>query len=77
MPVIHKSEIFMKYVTGTLAVLFFIITLIFAIQNLELVDVSLLTWSMKIRKVFLILGTYVLGMLTGWGAVELIKRSIN
>jgi putative membrane protein len=67
----------MKYVTGTLAVLLFITILIFSIQNLEIVDVSLLTWSIKIRKVFLIMGTYLLGMLSGWGAVELVKRAIT
>ena len=67
----------MKYVTGTLAVLLFITILIFAIQNLEIVDVKLLTWSMQIRKVFLIMGTYLLGMLSGWGAVELVKRAIT
>ena len=67
----------MKYVTGTLAIVLLITILIFAVQNLEIVDVSLLIWSMKIRKIFLILGTYVLGMVSGWGAMELIKRSMN
>ncbi len=67
----------MKYVTGTLAVLLFITILIFSIQNLEIVDVRLLTWSMQIRKVFLIMGTYLLGMLSGWGAVEIVKRAIT
>ncbi len=67
----------MKYVTGTLAVLLFLTILIFSIQNLEIVDVRLLTWSIQIRKVFLIMGTYLLGMLSGWGAVELVKRAIT
>ena len=67
----------MKYVTGTLAVLFFVLILIFSIQNLEVIDVSLLTWSIKVRKIFLILGTYLLGMVSGWGAVELVKRAIT
>ena len=67
----------MKYVTGTLAVLLFLTILIFSIQNLEIVDVRLLTWSIQVRKVFLIMGTYLLGMLSGWGAVELVKRAIT
>ena len=62
----------MKYVTGTIAVLLFI-----SIQNLEIVDVRLLTWSIQVRKVFLIMGTYLLGMLSGWGAVEIVKRAIT
>ena len=64
----------MHYVTGALAVLLAVIVLAFAIQNLESVQVSLLFWSMSLPKIILILGTYVLGMLTGWGLVELIKR---
>lgn len=67
----------MKYVTGTLAVLLFLLIVIFSLQNLEVVEVSLLTWSTKVRKIFLILGTYLIGMVSGWGAVELIKRSMK
>ena len=67
----------MKYVTGTIAVLLFITILIFSIQNLEIVDVRLLTWSIQVRKVFLIMGTYLLGMLSGWGAVEIVRRAIT
>jgi uncharacterized integral membrane protein len=50
----------MRYVTGTLAVLFLVAVVIFAIQNRSGVDVSFLAWSVSIPKVFLILGTYVL-----------------
>ena len=64
----------MHYVTGALAVLLAVIVLAFAIQNLESVQVSLLFWSMNLPKIILILGTYVLGMFTGWGLVGLIKR---
>jgi putative membrane protein len=67
----------MHYVTGALAVLLAVIVLAFAIQNLESVQVSLLFWSMSLPKIILILGTYVLGMFTGWGLVELIKRFWN
>jgi uncharacterized integral membrane protein len=67
----------MRYVTGALAVVLLIAVLAFAIQNREAVSVSFLFWSLSIPKVFLILGTYVLGMLSGWGAVELVKRSMS
>jgi uncharacterized integral membrane protein len=65
----------MRYVTGTLAVVLCLAVLVFGIQNRETVGVSFLTWSMSIPKVFLILGTYVLGMLSGWGLVALLKRA--
>jgi uncharacterized integral membrane protein len=46
----------------------------FSIQNLGVVEVSFLVWSVSISKLILILGMYLLGMLTGWGVVELVKR---
>jgi uncharacterized integral membrane protein len=64
----------MRYVTGALAIVLLIAVLVFAIQNREAVSVLFLVWSLSIPKVFLILGTYVLGILSGWGAVEVVKR---
>jgi lipopolysaccharide assembly protein A len=64
----------MRYVTGTIAIVLLLAVLVFALQNRETVGVSFLVWSLSISKVFLILGTYVLGMLSGWGVVELVKR---
>lgn len=46
----------------------------FSIQNFGAVEVSFLVWSVSLSKVILILGMYLLGMLTGWGVVELVKR---
>lgn len=67
----------MNYVIGTLAVVLLVVVLIFSFQNREAVDVSFLFWSSSIPKFFLILGTYLLGMLSGWGAVELVKRALT
>jgi uncharacterized integral membrane protein len=65
----------MNYVMGTVAVLLLIVVVIFSIQNLEAIDVSFLVWSMSVPKFLLILGTYVLGMASGWGLVELVKQA--
>jgi uncharacterized integral membrane protein len=67
----------MRYVTGTLTVLLCVAILIFSIQNRPAVDVSFLIWSVSIPKVFLILGTYLLGMFSGWGLVLVVKRSFS
>lgn len=64
----------MRYVTTALLIVFSLVVLIFAIQNREPVDVAFLMWSMSLRKIFLVLGTYVLGMFSGWGVVEIAKR---
>jgi uncharacterized integral membrane protein len=64
----------MRYVTGSLAVLLLFLVVAFSIQNREPVAVWLLFWSMSIPKVFLILGTFLLGMAFSWGLLVLIKR---
>jgi putative membrane protein len=65
----------MNYVIGTVAVLLLVVVVIFSIQNLEAIDVSFLFWSMSVPKFLLILGTYVLGTVSGWGLVELVKQA--
>ncbi len=67
----------MRYVTTALFVLLSLLVLTFAIQNREPVDVAFLVWSMSLPKIFLILGTYVMGMLSGWGLVEIAKRLLQ
>jgi uncharacterized integral membrane protein len=67
----------MHYVTTTLAAIALIAVVIFSVQNLEAIDVSFLTWSISMSKVIVILGSYLLGMVTGWGLVSLIKRSMK
>jgi putative membrane protein len=64
----------MNYVIGTIAVLLLVVVAIFSIQNLEAINVSFIVWSMSVPKSLLILGTYFLGMVSGWGAVELAKQ---
>jgi lipopolysaccharide assembly protein A len=64
----------MRYVTGTLAILLLLVVVVFSLQNRESVSLAFLVWSLSVPKVFLILGTYVLGMLSGWGLVALLKR---
>jgi uncharacterized integral membrane protein len=65
----------MRYVTGAIAVLLCLLVLVFSFQNREAVNVSFLSWSMSLPKIFLILGTYVLGMATGTGLVAMLKRA--
>lgn len=64
----------MKYVSITLGILVLIAIVTFAIQNLGSVEVAFLVWTATVPKVILILGTYVLGMITGWGCIELAKK---
>ncbi len=67
----------MKYVTSILAILALAAIIIFSIQNLEAIDVSFLVWSMNISKVVVIIGAYLLGMVSGWGLLQLSKRALQ
>jgi len=73
---IYKDPL-MRYITIILVVLLLLAIGIFSIQNLASVDVSFFFWSSSTPKTFLLLGTYVLGMLTGWGLIELIKMGFR
>jgi uncharacterized integral membrane protein len=65
----------MRYVTGALAILALVLIVVFSLQNLAAVDVSFLFWSVSAPKVLLVLGSYALGLVSGFGMVELIKWS--
>ena len=67
----------MRYVTTFLAALALIAIVIFSIQNLGVVKVSFLTWSVEISKCVIFIATYVLGMVSGWGLVDLFKRGLQ
>ena len=64
----------MRYVVAAVWTLLLVI-LVISVQNRASVDVSFLLWSVNLPKVFLILGTYLLGMHSCWGLVGLIKRA--
>ena len=64
----------MHYVSIVLTIAAVVLVAIFAIQNLQIVEVDFLLWSMKLSKFLVILVAYVMGMLTGWGVVAVVKR---
>ena len=64
----------MHYLTTALAFIAVVTIAIFAIQNLQVVEVDFLFWSMKLSKFLIILGSYLMGILTGLGIVVLVKR---
>ncbi len=64
----------MHHVVAALWTLLLVI-LVFSVQNRASVDVSFLLWSASLPKVFLLLGTYLLGMISCWGLVGSIMRA--
>ena len=67
----------MRWVYLIVIVVFAIATVIFAIQNFEIVTVSLLSSSFRVPLAFLVVLIYVLGMVTGSSLFGLLYRSIQ
>ena len=67
----------MRWLYLAVIVLFVAATVIFAIQNLQVVEVSLLRMSFRTPLAFLIAIVYVLGALSGGGLLALLRRSFE
>jgi putative membrane protein len=67
----------MRWVHLTVIVAFAVVTLIFAIQNFEIVTVSILGSSFRLPLALLVVVIYVLGMVTGSSLFGLLYRSIQ
>ena len=67
----------MRYLTTGLAAIALLAIVVFSLQNLGGAEVSFLFWSMTISKCMVIIGAYLLGMVSGWGLVELLKKSFQ
>lgn len=67
----------MRYVYIALAVILAFVVLMFKVQNLESVTVSLFAMSMTMPVSLLVLLVYVLGMLTGGFVVQFLRKSIR
>ena len=67
----------MNQILVYLSIAFGIVVLIFSLQNMAAVDVTFLIWSASIPKVLLILGTYLLGMFSGWALLAIFKTTVT
>ena len=67
----------MRWLYLAVIILFVAATVIFAIQNLQGVEVSFLRMSFRTPLAFLIAIVYVLGALTGGSLLALLRRSFE
>jgi uncharacterized integral membrane protein len=72
-----QDEAAMRWVYLTVMVLFAAAMLIFAIQNLELVTMSFLEYSIRVPLAILAIIVYVLGAATGGTLFALLRRSVQ
>jgi uncharacterized integral membrane protein len=64
----------MNRIISVLAVIALLAIAVFAIQNLEPVEVSFLVWRLTLSKCLVVIGAYLLGMISGGSLVQLFKR---
>jgi putative membrane protein len=67
----------MRWVHLTVIVLFAAATLLFAIQNLEVVTMSFLEFSVRAPLAILIAVVYLLGAVTGGSLFALLRKSVK
>ena len=67
----------MKYIKGALSIIVLALIALFAFQNLEAIDVSFLSWSLTVPKFLVIIGNYVLGMITGGWLFDFLKHLLK
>ncbi len=67
----------MRRLSTALSVVLLVAMVVFAIQNLESVDVQFLVFSLKMPKILLILLVFLLGMVSGWGLIDLLKTAVR
>ncbi|WP_018950390.1 lipopolysaccharide assembly protein LapA domain-containing protein [Thioalkalivibrio sp. ALMg11] len=67
----------MRYLYTLLIIVFVAVVAIFAIQNLRLVTLNFLTLYVTLPLALLIVGIYLLGLISGGALVALLKRWIR
>lgn len=67
----------LQKITTGLAIAAIAVIAIFSLQNLDSFKVWFLFWSVDVSKIVVILGSYVLGMLTGGSLFHLMKKSLQ
>lgn len=64
----------MKYIASATALVLLVVIVIFAIQNLAIVEMRFLSLSMSVPAFVMVLGSYVLGTITGGSVVAVLKK---
>jgi putative membrane protein len=67
----------MRWIHLTVIALFVAATVIFAVQNFEIVTMSFLGFSARVPLALLVVIIYVLGMATGGSLLALLRRSLQ
>jgi len=67
----------MRILYLALLVLLLGITVLFALQNLQTITVSFLSWSLTLPIALVVIGAYVLGMASGGGVLAFLRWTLR
>jgi lipopolysaccharide assembly protein A len=67
----------MRWFHLTIICLLALVTLVFALGNMEVVSVDFLWFGVRLPLAFLVVAVYVIGMATGGSVWALIRRSVK
>ena len=67
----------MRILYLALLVLLLGITVLFALQNLQTITVSFLSWSLTLPIALVVIGAYALGMASGGGVLAFLRRTLR
>jgi uncharacterized integral membrane protein len=75
LPIPRKLAI--NQMSKILSLTLLVVMVVFGIQNLESTDLQFLVFSLRMPKILLILLVFALGMVSGWGLLDLLKGAIR
>jgi putative membrane protein len=75
--VIDDKEAAMRWIYLAVIILFAVATLVFALQNFEIVTVSFIGLNARVPLALLVAVAYLLGAATGGGLFALLRRSFE
>ena len=67
----------MRFIQATLLLVFLAAVAAFALQNNELIDLQFLGWGVRAPISILVVGVYLLGMISGGAVFGFIRRSLR
>jgi len=73
----HRRRFQMRFLQATILIVFLASVAAFALQNNDLIPVSFLAWKIEAPLSVLIVGVYLLGMVSGGAVFGFVRRSIR
>lgn len=67
----------MRIIYAAILLVFALAVVVFCVQNLDSVAIAFLGWRISLPLPLLVLIIYLLGMISGWGLLSFLRRSLR